>query len=312
MGTGGSRGLIRSYTIFLDAEGRSPKTVSWHHYNLGKFAAWLEDHDHPQDPDEWTPTLLREFFVHEKHRPSKRDGKPLSPHSVKTLGSSVRCFCNWLRSEGLLSTDLFAKVGIPKAPKLVKPVLSPEEVKRVLDAARDGRQPHRDEAILFFLLDTGARANEVCLLRHPDVDWDQRIAKLRGKGAKERYVPVSSQTARAMQRYDLRERKGTTDRFFENELGWPLTPSGVLALCKRVGKRANVDLNPHKFRHTFSITYLRSGGSVFALQKTLGHTSLDTTLRYAALVTDDLVNEHAEHSPVQAMVGGRLAGRKHR
>ncbi len=153
-----------------------------------------------------------------------------------------------------------------------------------------------------FMLDTGARANEVCTLEVTAIDWDQGLAKLYGKGRKERYVPFSLPTAKAMQRYALRERQGNSDRFFENEDGWPLTPSGLFQICKRLSGKAGVKVAPHKCRHTFGIQYLRNGSSVFALQKTLGHTSLDTTLRYAALVTDDLVNGHREHSPVAAVL----------
>ncbi len=171
-----------------------------------------------------------------------------------------------------------------------------------MTARRSQRNALRDEALLLFLLDTGARANEVCTLGVTAIDWDQGLAKLYGKGRKERYVPFSLPTAKAMQRYAMRERKGNSDRFFENAECWPLTPSGLFQICKQLSHKSGVKVAPHKCRHTFGIQYLRNGGSVFALQKTLGHTSLDTTLRYAALVTDDLVNEHRDHSPVAALL----------
>jgi site-specific recombinase XerD len=77
-------------------------------------------------------------------------------------------------------------------------------------------------------------------------------------------------------------------------------PSGPCQVCKHLTGAAAVHVRPHTLPHTFGISYPRNGGSVFALQKTLGHTSLDTTLRYAALVTDDLVDEYRDHSPVAA------------
>jgi site-specific recombinase XerD len=80
---------------------------------------------------------------------------------------------------------------------------------------------------------------------------------------------------------------------------------GFVQSGRRLSHATGIHVAPHKLRHTFGIEYLRSGGSVFALQKTLGHTSLDTTLRYAALVTDDLVDAHREHSPVARIVKGR-------
>ena len=294
--------LIRSYAIHLEAEGRSPKTLAWHRYNLGKFAAWLTDQGLADSVDDWDHNVVKAFLVHEKHRPSKRGGT-LSPHTLQTLGSSLRSFFKWLKEDERIDRDVFAKVAVPKAPRLAKPVLSRAEVRRVIDAARASRYPLRDEAVVLFLLDTGARADELCKLGLEAVDWDQRIARLFGKGAKERYVPFSAHTARALRRYLDRERRGETGRLFESETGGGITPAGLLQLCKRLGGRANVELHPHKLRHTFAISYLRAGASVFALQKVLGHASLDMSLRYSALLTDDLVDAHAKHSPVASMLG---------
>ncbi len=215
----------------------------------------------------------------------------------------MRAFFRWLKAEDLIERDVFAKVAVPKAPKLAKPALTSAECKRVLDAAQTSRYPLRDEAIVLFLLDTGARADELCKLRLDAVDWDQRIARLFGKGAKERYVPFSAPTARVLRRYLDRERRGETGRLFEIEAGGALTPSGLLALTKRLGRRANVELHPHKFRHTFAISFLRAGASVFALQKVLGHATLDMSLRYSALLTEDIVASHRAHSPVEAILG---------
>lgn len=167
-----------------------------------------------------------------------------------------------------------------------------------------GRNGLRDEALLLFMLDTGPRANEVCTLAVGDVSWQQRLAKVVGKGAKERYVPFSAATAKAMQRYMLRARAGESDRLFLSEEGPALTTSGLLQLCQRIGHEAGVELHPHKCRHTFAISCLRSGASVFALQKTLGHTTLDMSLRYASVMTEDLVNNHKPHSPVATLLNG--------
>ena len=301
--------LISQYLLALQAEGVSPHTLRWHRQSLKQFSAWLAAEDHPHDPSEWTPTVLRGFIVYTQTRPSAR-GPQLSGAAVNSLIRSLRAFCAWLREEGFVDRDLFERVAVPKSPRLVKDTLSPADIQRLLATVhRGGRNALRDEALLLFMLDTGARANEVCTLQAEAIDWDRGIAQVFGKGRKERYVPFSPPTARAMQRYALRARKGTDRCFFESEEGTQLTPSGLFQMCTRLSRRAGVKLAPHKCRHTFGIQYLRNGGSVFALQKTLGHTSLDTTLRYAALVTDDLVNEHREHSPIAGLLGIRRSGR---
>lgn len=293
--------LISSYCVHLEAENRSAKTIAWHRASLGKFATWLNETGQSHDPDDWNATLIRTYYVALKHA-TKADGAPLSPTSVNTYARSLRAFCHWLHAEEFAETNVMAKVKQPSAPKLVKPVLTADECQRALNAAKSGRNGLRDHALMLFMLDTGARANEVCGLAMADVNWQQRLAKVFGKGGKERYIPFSAATMKAMQRYIVKARRDESDRVFQNEDGYALTPSGLLQLCHRIGERAGVELNPHKFRHTFAISYLRSGASVFALQKTLGHSSLDMSLRYAALMTDDLVNDHAKHSPVAALL----------
>ena len=293
--------LVETYCIHLEAEGRTAKTITWHRTSLGKFSRWLADTNQREHPDQWTAHTMRAYLVALKHS-TKPDGETLAATSVGTYARSLRAFCAWLCREEFLTTDPMTKVKQPTTPKLVKPVLSLDECRLVLKAAKSTRNARRDEALILFMLDTGARANEVCTLRAGDVNWSQRLAMVFGKGAKERYVPFSAATMVAMQRYAVKNRSDVSDRFFQGEEGRPLTTSGLLQMCQRIGANAGVAFSPHRLRHTFAISYLRSGASVFALQKTLGHTSLDMSLRYSALMTDDLISDHAKHSPVAGML----------
>jgi len=221
---------------------------------------------------------------------------------VQSYTRSLRAFCQWLTDEEFLDVNPMAKVKQPKAPALVKPTLTREDVAALLDAAKAGRTVLRDTALILFMLDTGARANEVCTLKAADILWSDRLAKLYGKGQKERFVPFSPHTAKAMQKYGMKARDAECAVFFQSEEGEALTTSGLFQFCRRLGNRAGVALNPHKFRHTFCTESLRSGASVFTVQRIMGHTTLDVTMRYAALVTADLAAEHAKHSPVAGLV----------
>ncbi len=296
--------LIDTYCTHLQAEGKSPHTIRWHVSCLNRFTEWLGINEHSVDPNTWTPALVRSYLV--SLQKDTHEGQPLSAHTIRSYFASLRCYCRWLLREEYIDRDVMERVRAPKTPKLVKATFTTDEIKRLLSATRDwSRNDLRDEALILFMLDTGARANEVCSLTLADVNWSQRLAKLFGKGAKERYVPFSAPTMKAVQRFIHKSRRGLTDRLFESEEGRPLTPSGLYQALARRGKLAGVEVNPHKFRHTFAISYLRNGASVFALQKTLGHTTLDMTLRYSALMTDDLVSEHMEHSPVAALLSRR-------
>ena len=297
--------LVVSYLNAHQAEGRSAETIRWHHHSLTPFVAWLRENDHPGDPAQWNAKLLREWIVYNQRRPAKRGSGTLSASAVNSLIRSVKAFSRWLAEEELVERDPFHRVKAPKVPRLVKPHLSSQELAKVLAVARSNRNAFRDEAVILFILDAGSRASEVCGLRADAIDWSSGIARLYGKGQKERYVPFSAHTAKAMQRYGLRERRGEGPTFFQSEEGDQLTKSGLYQICKRISEESGVHVAPHKLRHTFAISYLRAGGNAFALQKLLGHTTLHTTLTYVAMTSDDLVTEHREHSPVDAMLRRR-------
>lgn len=199
--------LIDTFCVYLEAEGKSPKTTDWHLASLGEFARWLANNGHSDNPTEWTPAVIRAYFVALRHM-TTRDGHPPAAQSVKSYGNSLQSFCRWLHAEEFTDRDVMAKAKPPTAPKSVKPVLSEAECRAVLSAAKAGRNALRNEVLILFMLDTGTRAHEVCTLRVGDCQWSQRLAKVFGKGAKELYVPFSAATAKAMQRYMLKARGG--------------------------------------------------------------------------------------------------------
>ena len=294
--------LVALYLNAHQAAGRTEQTISWHRHSLTPFVAWLRVEGHSTDPTNWSAKLIREWILYCQTRPAKRGTGTLSDSGVNSLIRSLKALCRWLAEEELVDRDPFQRVKVPRAPRLVKPSLSADEMAKVLAVARTGRNRYRDEAVLLFILDTGARASEVCALRADAIDWSSGIARLYGKGRKERYVPFSTHTAKAMQRYQIREREAKAPEFFLSEERLPLTPSGLYQICKRISTESEVHVAPHKLRHTFAISYLGAGGNAFTLQKLLGHTTLHTTLTYVAMTTDDLVSEHRDHSPVDAML----------
>jgi integrase/recombinase XerD len=303
--------LVEQYLFHLADKRCAEATLRWHRYHLGLFAAWATERAATPYPADWErddqDRLLFRRFLSDFGRQTTVHGRPRSAASLKSTLSSLRSFCRWLHATGRLHTDLLAGATAPRLPQTLKETLTPEDVRRLLAAiSAYSRNPSRDAALVRFMLDTGCRAAEVCGLRAADVDWHERRAKVLGKGRKERYVFFSPGVAEAMRRYWAEERPGRTPYFFESEAGTdgaPLTRSGLLSLCKRIGRLAGVHANPHKFRHTFAIAYLRSGGDVFSLQKRLGHATLAMSEHYAKHLTDDLRREHEQHSPDQHFLG---------
>jgi site-specific recombinase XerD len=299
---------ISSYLIFHQSEGRSPRTIEWHQASLSALRNWLVENDLAQDPNRWNVTLLRSYVLHLQTRPNQNKPGLLSPQSVASHVTSFKTFCRWLALEELTVKDVAERLSKPKVPKVVQQPLSTIEIGRLISVARNHKRTGlRDLALLYFMLDTGARASEAVGTKLLDVNFQQQFVKLFGKGSKERIVPLSPTTVRAIQKYILKARDQHCIHLFQSEEGSQLRPSGLSWALKRMAERANVtDVHPHRLRHTFAIQYLRAGGDVFTLQRLMGHATLSVTQGYVALVTDDLIRAHRQNSPVEALRRNRM------
>jgi site-specific recombinase XerD len=157
----------------------------------------------------------------------------------------------------------------------------------------------RDRAIVILLVDTGIRASELCGLTLRDVDFKSHRISVMGKGRKERHVPISPRCEQAVWRYlATREDKRPAAPVFATSSGNPLDRFSLHGLLELAGRRVGVgDVHPHRFRHTFAITFLRNGGNVFALQRILGHESSTMVNKYLAIAQTDLEAAHRDASP---------------
>jgi site-specific recombinase XerD len=163
------------------------------------------------------------------------------------------------------------------------------------------RQALRNKAIIYTLLDTGLRAQELCDLLVRDADKKNLRLKVLGKGSKERIVPFSSTTALHLWRYlSTRPEAGQGDVLFATASDRPLDNHNLYHALRLVGERAGVpDVHPHRFRHTFAITFLRNGGNVYTLKEILGHASLKMCLRYLEISQADVEANYRPASPVK-------------
>lgn len=298
-------GFIDAFLVEREARGLSPETLRSYVADLGVFGHWLREEGHPQDPADWDIHLLRSYVAYLQRKPNKNRPGRISSMTVRSYTSRLLAFLRWLHEEGYVGTDLAAKLRKPQATqKIVQPLEGPE-VKALLDAARgDHRNGLRNYALLLLMLDSGLRASEVCALRPEEVLWEQRLAKVLGKGGKERIVPFSPETGAAMRRYMLsgRRRSDRAVTLFQTEEGWALTPNGLHHVVRKVATDADVPAaHPHRLRHTFALAYLRNGGNALALQRLLGHSTLAMTNQYVAMVTDDLQRDHERCSPVAGL-----------
>ena len=188
-----------------------------------------------------------------------------------------------------------------KEPEFIPAIFTQEQIKRFIDFHARKFFERRLHLMILILLDTGARISEVTGLKVADVDMDNMLLTLSGKGRKQRRVPFSLELRKALYKYI---------RDFEPKILLLATRSGerldrhimlkdVKCFCRELGFEPPAR-TLHAFRHTFATNFVRRGGNVFLLQKSLGHTSLDMSRRYAQLTTEDLSAVHGRISLLSA------------
>ena len=183
-----------------------------------------------------------------------------------------------------------------KEPQLVLPTFTKAQVTRLVNwKPKKIFWQRRLHLLILFLLDTGCRVDEALSVRVREIDFDNLLLTLDGKGRKQRIVTFSFELRRALYRY-IHEFNRKPDYLLlapknETKLGRRVVLKAVKNLCKRLGFEPPAR-TLHAMRHTFAVNYLRHGGSVFHLQKVLGHSTLEMTRRYANLLTEDLQAIH--------------------
>lgn len=294
--------LLTAFLLDRKASGCTAKTLQWHEACLGLFYEYLQEENYSINPTEWTPTLLRAYIVHLQSRSSRR-GDALSASSINSYARSLLCFVRWLHEEGYTDTNIGERVKKPRLPQTIKEPFTNAELHALLKAAKETNNPERDYAMLSVLVDCGLRASELTNLRTKDVLTDQNVLVIKsGKGNKDRIVPYSAGTARALRRYE-RTRDSDSPYLFVSAKGGKLMPNSLKQLVERIAKRTNVEnAYPHRFRHTFAVSFLRNGGNPLTLQRLLGHTTLTMTNGYVAMNTDDLRSAHAVASPLTSLL----------
>ncbi|MEQ1821730.1 MAG: tyrosine-type recombinase/integrase [Fimbriimonadaceae bacterium] len=234
--------------------------------------------------------------------------KPVRTRTVKDTHGILRSFFLWIVAEGYIPASPMATVKAPiHRPDQIQP-FTEEQVSDLIRAAKKGRNPKRDEALIMFMLDTGVRASELCGIDLNDLDIVNRKVIVLGKGNKHRAVYFGRETGRTLWAYVREEGIEGTSPLFQSGRGGRFSRSGLRQLFERLGHEANLEAtrcSPHTLRHTFAVMFLRAGGSVFSLREMLGHTDLSMTNRYVSLAQADVQNQHRQFSPVE-----RLRGRK--
>jgi integrase/recombinase XerD len=291
--------LLLDFLAYLELErGLSRNTLEAYRSDLLQFGCFLERRG--VGVAEATHGDLAAFI-------SELSGGEL-PAAAATLGRKVAClrsFYRHLRREGLIEHDPTADLHGPRKTQRLPRVLTRQEVARLLREPK-GTEPLalRDRALLELMYACGLRVSEVTGLELGDVDLEQAMLRARGKGSKERLVPIGRQAIAALGAYTSRGRlvllgARSESKLFLNRRGGGLTRQGLYKIVQGHARGAGLEarMSPHTLRHSFATHLLAGGCDLRSLQEMLGHADLATTQVYTHLSAERLKDAYFSAHP---------------
>jgi len=289
--------LIEQFVQYLSVEcGLRSNSLKAYSADLRDFAASLGKR--ADDIARVTDSDISAFVAAERRR-------GLAPTSISRKLVAVKMFFRYLAQERIIREDISALVESPRAAKPLPNTLSVAEVELLLNTP-DPTTPLglRDRAILEMFYATGARATEVAEMRVNDVNFEYGYALVRGKGGKERIVPVGRAAIETLRNYLATVRgsllgKKESDRLFLSRTGRPLDRASLFNIVRKQALIAGIpeNISPHMLRHSFASHLLAGGADLRVVQEMLGHSDISTTQIYTHLEKDRLKSVHARFHP---------------
>jgi integrase/recombinase XerC len=289
---------IERYLQDLAIAGNSSHTVTAYSADLAEFLEFLSPPETaPPEPQAIDVLTLREWMLWLYNRPN-------TAVTIRRKLAAVRGLFKFLLREGVITVNRARLVRTPKAPQKLPDVMTPEQVNNLIDgvALNRAERPHpaRDRAIFELLYGCGVRVSELAGLNIEDLDRAERWLRVRGKGRKERQVPLPGKAAESLERY-LDERPVVRDEpaVFLNHRGRRLTPRGISLIVKFYATYNNSDpsIHPHSFRHAYATHLLADGADLRAIQELLGHARLSTTQKYTHVSLTSLMEVYDKAHP---------------
>jgi integrase/recombinase XerC len=267
----------------VKSKNSSEHTVRAYERELYRFAAFLGPEMRWKDVDH---VFIRSFL-------SQLHEQGLSKVSVGRALAALRSMYKWLAREGMVQQNPAKLVATPKAPRKLPRVPTLEEMNTLLDSSmpETASFPERDRAIFELLYGCGLRNSELVGIELADLDSGNGLVLVRGKGKKQRYVPLEGKAEEALKNYlaarqkVLAEAKKNTRKLFINRRGGALTTRSVGRIVKQIAVASGLspEIHPHTLRHAFGTHLLSEGADLRAIQELLGHERLSTTQKYTQL-----------------------------
>jgi len=256
-------------------KGYSENTIAAYRNDLSQFSKFVRDRSATGEPQSLTPELVTGYVEDLQQAASQ-----YASSTIARKIAAVKSFCH--------STDPSAKLNSPKVKKQAPKTLSRADIEKLLTAVGQGTSAKdiRDRALLELLCTTGMRVTEIVNLGVEDLDWEQGVVICRGKGERQRKIPIGA-AAEALNLYQQRARvalvkPNSPPVLFLNQRGQKLTRQGVWLILKEAAEAAGiaVEVTPHTLRHSFAKLLVGSGTDLRRVQELLGHANLSTTQVY--------------------------------
>jgi integrase/recombinase XerD len=285
---------LKRFLNFLTVEkGLAKNTLEAYERDLRKFKDRLEQ----------TGTSITAFS--RKDIASFIDSLRDTGHKTSTLAryvASIRGFSKFLLMEKIIDEDPVENFSTPKGWKHIPKIMGFSEVTDLLKRPAGTKLSLRDRAILEIIYSSGLRVSEVSTIKLQDIHFEAGFLSVKGKGSKERVVPVNLKTLETLKEYIDTSRTALLKNrhspyLFIARGGKPLTRQRLWQLVKLYSSGLSIDISPHTLRHCFASHLLDGGADLRALQKMLGHTDISTTQIYTKVTPERLKKVHKQHHP---------------
>ncbi|MHB1133001.1 MAG: tyrosine-type recombinase/integrase [Chloroflexota bacterium] len=284
------------WLLALTAERRSATTLAGYRGHLVVFNRWLTAQN-LQDIDDITPLHLRRFLI--------EYGVDRSPHTVRGVYGNIRSWLRWLVTEEVLKVSPSDKVKLPTAPQATKKVYSTGELTAIRRYLEKGKTALalRDRALIYVLIDTGARCTELLTATLDDLQ-DSCLLLRQTKGKRPRIVPLGRVTDKTLWYYIQRSRPRLHPKgkeVFVTQCGMPMSRNAVRCILRRLGESLGFPVSAHRFRHTWATMLLRKGADLETLRKWGGWADYEMLKTYSHLDIADLKRAQERFSIIDGL-----------
>ncbi|MBP3765613.1 MAG: site-specific tyrosine recombinase XerD [Bacilli bacterium] len=289
-----NKDYIKEYEDYLRIDKKySNNTIMSYMNDLNKFNLFLDN----KDITKIDKTAIRSFIESEKNR-------KLSDRTISHDLIVIKNFYKYLEKNNTIKNNPSVDIELPKLKKALPHVLSLDEVDKILDIELKDKYAYRNKAMLELMYSSGLRISELVNLKIQDIDLEEDIVRVTGKGSKMRIVPIGDYAIYYLKLYineyrSLLIKSKVSDYLFLNSRGDRISRQAMFKIIKQIIRDKNIkkDVSPHTLRHSFASHMLENGADLRSIQELLGHSDISTTQIYTHISNKKIKENYEESHP---------------